>query len=97
MPDRRRTRTPRRLDPPPPRRKWTLEDIAALGASTDVVTAGQILGISRNTTYALARRGTFPVPVIKAGTRYRVPVAGILAALQPAIADTATGAGDPPP
>ncbi|HEX8343115.1 MAG TPA: helix-turn-helix domain-containing protein [Actinoplanes sp.] len=95
MPDRRRTRTPRRIDPPT-RPAWTLEDITALGATTDVVTAGQILGISRNTAYALARRGSFPVPIIKAGTRYRVPVAAILATLRPTTGPAA-GTGEPPP
>jgi predicted DNA-binding transcriptional regulator AlpA len=95
MPDRRRTRTPRRCDAPA-RRSWTIEDICALGATTDVVTAGQILGISRNTAYALARRGTFPTPIIKAGTRYRVPVPAILTALQSAVTDTAAAAGEPP-
>ena len=61
--------------------------MTALGTTTGVVTAGQILGMSRNTAYALARHGTFPVPIIKVGTRYRVPVAAILAALQPATAN----------
>jgi len=84
--DRRRTRKPRRADPPAGK-TWTLDEVTALGTTTDVVTAGQILGMSRNTAYALARRGTFPIPIIKAGVRYRVPVAAILAALQPATAN----------
>lgn len=80
MSDPRRTRTAHQppADPPP---TWTAERIRALGVTTDVVTAGQILGVSRNSAYALARRGAFPLPVIKAGTQYRVPVSAILAAL----------------
>ena len=87
MSDRRRTRTPRRPETMEARR-WTLPEITALGVTTDVVTAGQILGMSRNTAYAHARCGTFPIPVIKAGRQYRVAVAALLAVLQPA--DTAT-------
>lgn len=89
MSDRRRTRTPHQPETIEPRR-WTVPEITALGATTDVVTAGRILGISRNTAYAHARRGTFPVPVIKIGSRYRVPVAAILAVLGPATPDTPT-------
>jgi predicted DNA-binding transcriptional regulator AlpA len=98
MSDRRRTRTPRRVDPEE-RRLWTIEEIRALGATTDVVTAGEILGLSRNTAYTLARRGTFPIPVIKAGAKYRVPVTAILAALQTGISPPAAAIDairDPP-
>jgi hypothetical protein len=48
---------------------------------TDIVTAGAILGLSRSVAYDLAARGVFPVPVIRAGTRYRVPVAAMLTVL----------------
>ncbi|MET7398013.1 helix-turn-helix domain-containing protein [Dactylosporangium sp. NPDC005572] len=104
MRDRRRTRTPHRATTATPP-AWTDEAIRALGATTDVVTAGQILGLSRNTAYTLARTGTFPVPVIKAGAKYRVPVPALLAALRPDHVDhhgpppTAdnTGAADSPP
>ena len=97
MSDRRRTRTPARRSTSPVQspaiveKAWTLEQVHALGATTDVVTAGQILGLSRNTAYRLARRGTFPLAVIRAGARYRVPTAAILAALHPTTADS------PPP
>ena len=86
MTDRRRTRTPAQPAVAPPataRQVWSLQEVQALGATTDVVTAGQILGLSRNSAYTLARRGRFPVPVIKAGTRYRIPVAALLTALHP--------------
>jgi hypothetical protein len=60
---------------------WTVEQVRQLGTTTDVVTAGQVLGLSRNTAYRLARLDQFPVPVLRAGAQYRVPVAGLLAAL----------------
>jgi predicted DNA-binding transcriptional regulator AlpA len=61
---------------------WTAEAIHALGASTDLATAAQIFGLSLATAYRLIKRDAFPVPVIRAGGHYRVPVAPILAALQ---------------
>jgi hypothetical protein len=76
MRERRRTQTPAT-----PRPAWTVEQVRQLGITTDVVTAGQILGLSRNTAYRLARLAQFPVPVLRAGAQYRVPVAGLLAAL----------------
>ncbi len=60
---------------------WTPQRIRALGAVTDIATAGQILGLSRSTAYALAADDMFPVPVLRVGSGYRVPVAGLLAAL----------------
>ena|GEM_PF-753895 len=74
---------------------WTAEEIRGLGASTDLRTAAQIFGLSPNTAYALARRGDFPVPVIRAGNQYRVPVAPILAALHLDV-DPKPPAGPPP-
>jgi hypothetical protein len=61
--------------------QWTPQRIRALGAVTDVVTAGTILGLSRSVAYHLAAHGAFPVAVIRAGSRYRVPVAALLTAL----------------
>ena len=60
---------------------WTPARIRALGAVTDIATAGAILGLSRSVAYDLAHRGEFPIPVIRAGSRYRVPVAALLSAL----------------
>jgi hypothetical protein len=76
MRERRHAQTPATLRP-----AWTAEQVRQLGTTTDVVTAGQILGLSRNTAYRLARLGQFPVPVLRAGAQYRVPLAGLLAAL----------------
>ena len=60
---------------------WSVQRIRALGAVTDLPTAAQIFGLGRALAYNLARSGEFPVPVIRAGHLYRVPVAPILATL----------------
>lgn len=60
---------------------WTEERIRALGAITDLPTAGRVFGLGRALSYELARTGDFPVPVIRVGARYKVPIAGILTAL----------------
>jgi len=60
------------------RRVWTEDRIRALGTLTDLVTAGSVLGIGRSTSHQLARDGRFPVPVLRYGHRYQVPVAGLL-------------------
>jgi hypothetical protein len=61
--------------------RWTPERIRGLGSVTDIVTAGAILGLSRSVAYDLAARGEFPTPVLRAGTRYRVPVPALLTTL----------------
>ncbi len=62
-------------------RTWTPAAVRALGVTTDLVTAGSILKIGRTAAHELARRGDFPVPVLRLGTRYVVPVAPVLALL----------------
>jgi hypothetical protein len=62
------------------RRIWTIEAVRALGTVTDVPTAGQILGIGRTKAYELVRTQSFPVPVLKIGRCYVVPVRGLLEA-----------------
>ena len=63
-----------------------------MGVSTDLRTAGQIFGMSLSTAYKLVKQGEFPVPVLRAGTMYVVPVAPILTILRidpdPAVPDT---------
>jgi hypothetical protein len=48
------------------------------GLTTDIATAGTILGIGRSKAYALAKRGQFPVRVLQIGRSYVVPVPAIL-------------------
>jgi hypothetical protein len=73
--------------------RWTPQAVRALGVSTDLRTAGQIFGLSLSTAYKLVKQGEFPVPVLRAGTMYVVPVAPILTILRidldPAVPDTA--------
>ena len=60
------------------RRVWSTEQVRALGVRTDLVTAGEILGIGRTVAHQLAKRGEFPVPVLRVGRKYVVPVAPLL-------------------
>jgi predicted DNA-binding transcriptional regulator AlpA len=60
---------------------WTAERIRALGTVTDVPTAAAIFQLSRSVAYELIKSGRFPVPVLRFGGRYRIPVAAILTAL----------------
>lgn len=57
---------------------WTAAAISRLGVHTDLPTAAEILGISRSHAYRLARADAFPVKIVRIGTRYIVPVAGLL-------------------
>lgn len=57
---------------------WSLEDIRALGAITDLLTAASVLRIGRTKAYQLARTNSFPVPVVRAGRRYLVAVTPLL-------------------
>ena len=78
-------------------RALTLAEIAELPAVTDLVTAGRALGLGRTKAYELARAGQFPCPVIRAGSAWRVPTAGLLAILGLPVAQahpaTTAGAG----
>lgn len=56
-------------------------ELAGLGVSTDIQTSNRALGISNSAGYALAQKGEYPVPVLRAGGRYIVPTAGLRAAL----------------
>jgi len=70
---------------------WTPERVRALGMTTTVETAAEIIGIGRTMAYELLREDAFPVPVLrlaaKAGRRRTgrvlVPVAGLLTLLVP--------------
>lgn len=90
---------------------WTPQKVRDLGVTTDLRTAASIFGVAANTAYTMVAAGTFPVPVIRAGSVYRVPVAAILTRLHLPLTDEpatttaeyapvgalapATGTGDP--
>lgn len=59
----------------------TREELDALGVSTDLRTAARALGLGASTAYQLASEGKFPVPVLRAGSRYIVPTSGLREAL----------------
>ena len=75
---------------------WTEQRIRALGLVTDVATAARIFGLSRAAAYDLAKRGRFPVTVLRFGSRYRVPVAAILQALHLPVGDDEPPGAIPP-
>jgi hypothetical protein len=56
----------------------TPDELLALGTSTDIPTSCKALGISTSNGYAQAKKGEFPVRVIRVGSRYVVPTAGLL-------------------
>jgi hypothetical protein len=59
-------------------RIWTIDAVRNLGSTTDVETAGSILGIGRSKSYELAKNGKFPVRIMRIGRRYLVPIPSIL-------------------
>jgi hypothetical protein len=64
------------------------DEVLALPVVVDVVTAGRAFGLGRDTAYALARTGEFPVPVLRLGRRLVVTRSALLAAL--GLEDTAS-------
>jgi hypothetical protein len=60
---------------------WTPDAVRNLGMTTDVATAGAILGIGRSKAYELAKNDEFPVAVLRVGRRYLVPTSALLALL----------------
>lgn len=60
----------------------TREELLALPPVIDLVTAGRALGIGRTAAHELARRDQWPTPLLRLGTRYRVPTAALLRLLE---------------
>lgn len=75
MPSRALTRKPPRFSR---NRMWKREEIESLGTTCPLMTAADILSMSRNTAYEHASAGTFPVKVLKLGGRCRVVVEELL-------------------
>ncbi|WBC13450.1 helix-turn-helix domain-containing protein [Micromonospora sp. WMMA1998] len=53
-------------------------ELLSLPVSVDVVVAGRAIGVGRTLAYDLAKRGEFPVRVLRLGNRYRVARADLL-------------------
>ena len=59
----------------------TLQELRAAPATLPLYDANRALGISRGHGYTLAKRGEYPVRVLKLGGTYRVVTAELLALL----------------
>ncbi|MFE2426987.1 hypothetical protein ACFXJ5_09570 [Streptomyces sp. NPDC059373] len=59
----------------------TRDELLALPAVIDLDTANRALALGRSTGYALAKRGQYPVKVLRFGNAYRVPTADLLRVL----------------
>lgn len=57
---------------------WTEQAVRALGMTTDVEIAGEILGIGRTKAYEMAKNGEFPVKILRIGRRYKVSIPALL-------------------
>jgi hypothetical protein len=57
---------------------WTEQAVRALGLTTDLEIAGEILGIGRTKAYEMAKANAFPVKIIRVGRRYKVSVPALL-------------------
>ena len=49
----------------------TADEVRALPAVVDIDTSARVLMLGRTNAYAMARRGDFPVPLLRFGTQYR--------------------------
>jgi hypothetical protein len=54
------------------------EELRALPTVVDLLTAAAALDIGRTAAYELVRTGQWPTPVIRVGTRIKVPTAPLL-------------------
>ena len=62
-------------------KRISVEELLALGPTTDVETAGKAFSLCRNAAYAAHMRGDLPVDVIRVGRNLRVTRSSLLAAL----------------
>ena len=56
----------------------TADEVRALPAVVDVVTAGEVLGIGRSVAYELVRTNRFPTPVLRVGRQIQIPTAYLI-------------------
>lgn len=62
-------------------RALTVDEIRALPAAVDLVTAARAWNFGRTKAFELARRGEFPCPVLRIGNQYRVTRSDLLQSL----------------
>lgn len=53
------------------------DDLRQLPVVVDLLTAASVLGIGRTSAYELVRTGRWPTPVLRLGSRIRVPTAAL--------------------
>lgn len=76
MPDRRMSRS---LRESAARHHWTLDEVHALGVTTDLVTACSVIyKVGKSQAYARFRAGTLDFPAFRSGHMVVVPVAPLL-------------------
>ena len=56
----------------------TADEVRALPAVVDLVTAARVLGLGRSAAYELVRLGTWPTPVLRLGRLIKVPSAPLV-------------------
>lgn len=59
----------------------TFPELFRLPATVDLTTAARALGIHVSTAYQLIQRAAFPCPVLRLGSRHRVPTKALLSTL----------------
>ncbi|GAA2255831.1 hypothetical protein GCM10010430_44580 [Kitasatospora cystarginea] len=59
------------------RPRMTVAQLLELPTVVDLATANRALGLGRTHGYRLARRGDYPVPVLRDGRAYRVSSAAV--------------------
>ncbi|WP_240677572.1 helix-turn-helix domain-containing protein [Actinacidiphila soli] len=62
-------------------RGMSLDEVLALPATVNVVTAARALGIGHNKAYDLIKAGQFPVRTLTMGSTVRIPTAALWEAL----------------
>ena len=85
------TGTPTTVD----QRGMSLDEVLALPATVNVVTAARALGIGHNKAYDLIKAGQFPVRTLSMGNTVRIPTAALWEALGVGSLRPVTGAGGP--
>ena len=74
-------------------RGMSLDELLALPATVNVVTAARALGIGHNKAYDLIKAGEFPVRTLTMGNTVRIPTAALWEALGVSLLRAVTGGG----
>ncbi len=53
------------------------DDLRKLPVVVDLLTAAALLGVGRTAAYEMVRSGRWPTPVLRLGSRIRVPTAAL--------------------